>query len=139
MRIERVAFDDTPGIKTVREQVFIQEQGVPLELEWDGKDKEACHVIAITDEGAVIGTGRLLADGHIGRMAVLKAYRNRGVGRALLEALLEEAKRRQLPRVFLYAQTRAVDFYRPSGFVVEGEEFLDAGIPHRHMYLKLAG
>ncbi len=138
MKIELVAFDAVPAIRTVREAVFIQEQHVPVELEWDGEDRQACHAVAMDESGTVIGTGRMLADGHIGRMAVLKTHRHQGAGRAMLGALLEEARRRRLSMVFLYAQISAVDFYRRFGFVAEGEVFMDAGIPHRHMRLELS-
>lgn len=131
--IRTVRFGEEPGIREVRERVFVQEQSVPVALEWDGEDPQAVHAVAITPDGEVIGTGRLLADGHIGRMAVLSDWRRRGVGTALLQGLIAEAGRRGLARVFLHAQTTAVDFYARQGFVRQGEEFLDAGIPHYYM------
>lgn len=133
-RIAEVSFAEAePALHAVREQVFVQEQKVPLELEWDGLDAEALHVLAEDPEGRPIGTGRMLADGHIGRVAVLPAWRGRGVGRALVAALLELARRRGLHRVRLAAQTGAIGFYETLGFVAHGPEFIDAGIPHRHM------
>lgn len=132
--IQQATFSNTPGIKTVRETVFIQEQHVPAELEWDGLDEAALHVIAQDLCGEVIGTARLLANGHIGRMAVLPEWRRQGVGSAMLKALLTIARQKQhLTKVFLHAQTTAIDFYKQHGFSVEGEEFTDAGIPHRYM------
>jgi len=131
--ISTTRFNATPGIRDVREQVFVREQSVPNELEWDGEDQNAVHIIATARNGQVIGTGRLLPDGHIGRMAVLRDWRQQGVGSALLQALLQEAVSAGLSRVFLHAQTSAVDFYARHGFTRRGEEFMDAGIPHYYM------
>ena len=123
---------DRAALRTVREQVFVREQGVPIEMEWDESDSMCQHVVAEA-AGYAIGTGRLLQHQHIGRMAVLAPWRGRGVGSALLEALLQLARGHGIRRVRLNAQTRAVPFYRKHGFVVEGEEFVEAGIPHCHM------
>jgi predicted GNAT family N-acyltransferase len=93
-------------------------------------------VLASDSEGTTIGTGRLLLQdgrGHIGRMAVIKAWRGKGVGSAMLQALLDVARERGCADLFLNAQTYAVPFYERSGFMREGEEFLDAGIPHYRM------
>jgi predicted GNAT family N-acyltransferase len=90
-------------------------------------------VLASDGDGSPIGTGRLLPDGHIGRMAVLADWRGKGVGRALLERLLEEAAGLGMRRLALHAQTQAAGFYRRFGFVEEGPEFMEAGIPHRTM------
>lgn len=133
-RIAAVSFAEAEdALRTVREAVFVREQQVPLELEWDGLDAEAVHVLAEDGEGGPIGTGRMLEDGHIGRIAVLPEWRGRGVGRALMAALLEIARRRGLDRVHLSAQTEAIGFYEMLGFTAHGPEFMDAGIPHRHM------
>jgi len=132
-RIDRVRFEEEPGIRAVRETVFMAEQGVPEELEWDGLDPEAIHVVARNRNGEVIGTGRLLASGQIGRMAVLPAWRGCGVGSALLRRLLDEARRLGLRRVFLYAQIQALPFYARHGFDPEGGIFQDADIPHQAM------
>jgi predicted GNAT family N-acyltransferase len=123
-------------LRAIRSTVFIQEQKVPEALEWDGEDAYASHVLACDAEGKAIGTARLLLHGnlaHIGRMAVLKAWRKRGVGSALLECVIAEALRRGASAAFLNAQTTAVAFYERAGFTREGEEFLDAGIPHFRM------
>ena len=130
-------FHTTPGIKTVREQVFIHEQHVPEELEWDEHDTKATHVVAMDTNNQVIGTARMLADGHIGRMAVLAAWRKTGIGSAMLGKLLAIAKEHGLSKVFLHAQTSAVGFYEKHGFNALGEEFMDAGIPHRYMEKEL--
>ena len=124
---------DRGALRSVREQVFVREQGVPVELEWDDFDPMCQHVVAEVGGGA-IGTGRLLPDGHIGRMAVLESWRGQGVGSALLEALLQIARDRGVRQVRLNAQSRAVAFYRRHGFAAEGEEFIEAGIPHRSMW-----
>ena len=117
----------------VREQVFVHEQGVPLAMEVDQFDPLSVHVIARSGSGETIGTGRLLPDGHIGRLAVLPAWRGRGVGQALLDALLDAADERGMKRLLLHAQTQAVDFYTSYGFAPSGVEFLEAGIAHRLM------
>ncbi|MDO8789481.1 MAG: GNAT family N-acetyltransferase [Sulfuritalea sp.] len=99
----------------------------------DQRDRVSRHVIARDGNGRAIGTGRLLPDGQLGRLAVLADWRGKGVGRALLERLLEEAERQDQRRLALHAQTQASGFYRRFGFVDEGPEFMEAGIPHRTM------
>ena len=136
--VQQTEFHTTPGIKTVREEVFIQEQRVPEELEWDEHDTKAIHVVAIDTHNQVIGTARILTDGHIGRMAVLAEWRKMGIGSAMLDKLLSIAKERGLTKVFLHAQTSAIGFYKNHDFRVLGEEFMDAGIPHRYMEKELA-
>ena len=131
--IQQTEFHTTPGIRRVREKVFIQEQHVPEALEWDGLDVEAIHVVALDNHAQVIGTARLLQDGHIGRMAVLPEWRHQGVGSAMLEQLLLIAQQRNLSKVFLHAQTTATGFYERQNFEALGEEFMDADIPHRYM------
>ncbi|WP_447971941.1 GNAT family N-acetyltransferase [Nitrospira sp. Kam-Ns4a] len=126
-----------PFVRPIREAVFIQEQGVPVELEWDGLDPSCVHALVRSPEGTPIGTARMRPDGKIGRMAVRPAWRRRGVGTALLDALLREAGRRGLVEVTLDAQTRAIGFYRKRGFAATGAVFLDAGIPHRTMHRTL--
>lgn len=123
--------------RQIRETVFVEEQRVPRDLEMDEHDAVSRHVIARDAEGGAIGTGRLLPDGHIGRMAVLAEWRGKGVGRALLERLLEEAARLDQRHLALHAQTQACGFYRRFGFVEEGPEFMEAGIPHRTMVRSL--
>lgn len=122
----------------LRTEVFINEQLVPPDLEWDGYDKDCWHVIAITDDGQCIGTGRMLYDGHIGRMAVLPDFRNQGVGSALLDALHDIASTQGISNVFLHAQTSAVDFYSRHGYSVNSKEFMDAGILHVTMEKTIA-
>lgn len=133
-RIEEVAWTDAADrLARIRREVFVVEQQVAEELEWDGADGACRHVLALDEGGRPIGTGRLLPDGHIGRMAVLAAHRGKGVGRALLAALIGIAQARGDAEVILNAQTHAIGFYRRSGFEVTSAEFMDAGIPHVQM------
>lgn len=120
-------------VKAIRTRVFIEEQGVPPELEWDGLDEHAYHIVAYAPDGVAIGTGRLTQDGHIGRVAVLEEWRGKGVGKALLDMLLVVANKMGNDEVKLNAQVRARDFYLKCGFVAEGNEFMEAGIPHLAM------
>ena len=116
----------------IRFAVFVVEQGVPLEIEIDEHDAECVHALAF-DGAAAVGTGRLLPDGHIGRMAVLREFRGRGVGSAILAKLIEAAAQRGDREVLLSAQVHALDFYRAHGFSAEGEVYQDAGIAHQTM------
>ncbi len=116
----------------IRFTVFVEEQGVPREIELDEMDGACVHAVAFEGENAV-GTGRLLPNGHIGRMAVLRQWRGRGVGSRMLEHLIEEARSRGDREVALSAQVHAAGFYRAHGFVEEGGEYLEAGIPHQEM------
>jgi predicted GNAT family N-acyltransferase len=118
---------------TVRKQVFVVEQGVPYEIELDEWDERSDHALAYDADGRAIGTGRLLPDGHIGRMAVLREARGQGVGSAILAALIDRAGARAMKRIELSAQTHAVPFYRRHGFSAFGEEYMEAGIPHLAM------
>ena len=114
----------------VRVQVFVHEQKVPLEEEADEMDAQSLHAVAWDVDGAPIGTGRLLPDGHIGRMAVLMEQRGCGVGAAILQALMERARQRGDRTVQLRAQVPVEGFYRRFGFVRCGEEFTEVGILH---------
>ncbi len=125
--------EDEAAIRHVREVVFIEEQAVAPDLEWDGLDAECVHALAETENRDVVGTGRLHPGGKIGRMAVLRPWRQQGVGAAILAALVAQAQQRGHPEVYLHAQTRALAFYERQGFVAEGDEFDEAGIPHRLM------
>lgn len=124
-------------LEALRHEVFVVGQGVPAALERDGRDPDCAHVLALSDAGMPIGTGRLLPDGRIGRMAVIESWRGRGVGAAMLDALMDEARRRGFTETHLHAQSHAKDFYERHGYVVEGEEYLEAGIPHVGMRAKL--
>lgn len=129
----------------IRRQVFVLEQGVPEELELDEHDALCLHALAHDETGRAIATGRLLPPerhgeqvvGHVGRMAVLRPWRGRGIGGALLERLVEAAVARGDGVLALSAQTHALEFYRAHGFIEEGEEYLEAGIRHRRMRRRL--
>ncbi len=122
--------------KRIRFAVFVEEQRVPAELEMDDMDAQCLHALAFQGTEA-IGTGRLLPDGHIGRMAVMKDWRGRGAGRALLRALVGAAHRRGDREVMLSAQVHALGFYRAEGFLPEGEVYEEAGIAHQAMRMRL--
>ena len=124
--------DDQSTLKAIRFEVFVEEQKVPAEEEIDAHDPVSIHAIVWTD-GIAAGCGRLLPDGHIGRMAVRKPYRGRGVGALVLQHLIKRARQRGDREVVLSAQTHAMGFYQKFGFVAEGGEYLDCNIPHRDM------
>ena len=117
-------------LMAVRTDVFVDEQGVPPELECDGRDADAMHFLATDEVGNPVGVARLLADGQIGRIAVLPAFRRRGIGRRLLDLALDAARARGDGRVWLHAQIDAQDLYLQAGFRIVGERFMEAGIPH---------
>jgi predicted GNAT family N-acyltransferase len=125
------------ALSAVRRAVFIEEQGVPAALEWDGLDESCYHVLVTAAGNRPVGTGRMKPDGHIGRMAVLKDCRGQGVGSAILTALLDIARQQQCAGVYLHAQVAAMPFYEKHGFTVYSEQFMDAGIPHRSMVKRL--
>ncbi len=129
--------DGEPLLRAIREAVFIREQHVPEDLEWDGLDDDCRHALALSLNGDAIGCGRMLPNGHIGRIAVLPQWRGQNVGTAIMEALLDEARSRGYRQVDIDAQTYAIPFYRNLGFVEYGEEFMDAGIPHVKMRIDL--
>lgn len=120
----------------IRRIVFIVEQQVPQEEEWDGRDALCLHFL-IRHQGRALGTARLLPDGHLGRVAVLEEGRGLGLGRRLVEAAIEAARRQGHAHLELAAQLQAIPFYERLGFTAYGDEFLDAGIPHRNMSLPL--
>lgn len=123
---------DNADIRRVRDAVFVAEQCVPPELEWDAEDGDAIHFLAFEGDYA-IGTARLLPDGEVGRLSVLKDWRSMKVGEALLSAVIYEAEQRDLKEQKLSAQVQAVAFYQRFGFTVVSEEFLEAGLPHVNM------
>ena len=126
-------------LRAVRETVFVLEQQVPIEEEWDALDPLCRHVIARDRDGKPIGTGRLTPERKIGRMAVLADWRGQGVGDAMLAALLAEARHQSWPAVSLNAQVSAETFYARQGFVPYGERFWEAGIEHQAMRRVLQG
>ena len=131
-RIDLVNWQDaSEELSAIRRQVFMDEQGVPPELEWDGLDATATHARATSLADETIGTARLLANGQVGRMAVARQWRGIGIGTAMLQRLIAHAPVKE--RLFLNAQTRAESFYRRNGFEPEGDIFMEAGIPHIRM------
>ncbi|MDN5381549.1 GNAT family N-acetyltransferase [Streptomyces sp. LB8] len=144
----RVAEDvaDREACLAVRKEVFVVEQGVPQDLEYDAHDAGAVHVLAVREDGVPLGTGRLLhgeaaaartggdeSAGSLGRLAVVREARGRGIGAALVRVLEEAARARGLTAVDLHAQTHALGFYERLGYTAYGPEFSEAGIPHRAM------
>jgi predicted GNAT family N-acyltransferase len=128
---------DEQAIRALRTTVFVEEQSVPEDEEWDGLDPECTHAVAELPGGEAIGTGRLHPSGKIGRMAVLAEWRGQWVGAAILRRLLNEAAHLGMEAVYLHGQVPVLDFYARFGFVAEGPEFDEAGIPHRVMRLRL--
>lgn len=122
--------------KLIRDQVFIQEQGIAPEDEWDDLDAMVLHFI-VYDREQPIATARLLPQHSVGRVAVLVPYRKRGIGKILMQHIIDYARQQNLPYLKLSAQTYVTAFYEALGFVVQGEEYLDCGIPHIDMTLEL--
>jgi predicted GNAT family N-acyltransferase len=133
LRIELLSWENARSRATpIRFEVFVEEQGVPAEIELDEADARCIHALAFYGT-QVVGTARLLPDGHIGRMAVLKQFRGKGIGSALLVKLIDAAKQRGERTLVLSAQVHAVDFYRAHGFQAQGEVYEEAGIAHQDM------
>jgi predicted GNAT family N-acyltransferase len=133
LRIDLMDWDEArPLAAPIRFEVFVREQRVPADIELDEMDARCVHAVAFQGNTPV-GTGRLLPDGHIGRMAVLKAQRKKGVGAAMLLRLIEAARARGDREIALSAQVHAVPFYRAHGFIEEGEVYEEAGIAHQAM------
>jgi predicted GNAT family N-acyltransferase len=126
--------DEQGRLMAIRMEVFVVEQKVPEEIERDELDPVCSHLLAVDGDQAV-ATGRMTADGHIGRLAVLKSYRGQGIGRRLVQAFVERAVADGLSSVDLNAQTHARGFYEKLGFEAVGDEFIEAGIAHLNMVL----
>ncbi len=127
---------DKDSLARIRRRVFIEEQNVPEDMEWDEHDDSATHFLASLDN-RVIATARLKTDGQIGRMAVLAEYRNKGIGSKLLQFILLTARQQQLKKAYLHAQVSAVPFYKKHGFTTHSHVFYEANIPHQVMSKKL--
>ena len=139
LKIEIVKWiDGLSQLKNIREKVFIQEQKVTPQLEWDGMDEKAIHFLVFNDKAAIGCARAIVIKDHmqLGRMAVLKEYRGQGIGSALLEKAMTIAKLNQLSAIYISAQCHAIDFYKKFGFEVTSEIYLDAEIPHRDMKLE---
>jgi len=138
VKIEIMSWEQAqPVAGPIRFAIFVGEQNVPSGIELDDLDAQCVHAVAFDDAGKAIGTGRLLPDGQIGRMAVVKDWRRQGVGDAILEALIEEARKRGHAEVLVAAQLQAAEFYRNHGFVADGKVYTEAGILHEKMRKKL--
>jgi predicted GNAT family N-acyltransferase len=120
------------ALQAIRQSVFIDEQHVPEDLEWDEHDITCIHFLATIDSTPV-ATARLTPQGQIGRMAVLKAYRGKGIGSQLLTRVIEHARSIGHKQLFLHAQVSVIRFYEQHGFITEGDVFLEAGIEHQSM------
>ncbi|HUR13143.1 MAG TPA: GNAT family N-acetyltransferase [Mycobacteriales bacterium] len=129
--------EDMPSAYALRHEVFVVAQGVPADLELDELDAVCDHAVAVLD-GAVVGTGRLLPNGTIGRMAVADAVRGQGVGAAVLRCLEDQARARGYGVVELHAQLHAAGFYDKAGYTPYGEVYLEAGIEHVSMRKELS-
>ena len=128
--------NDKEVLAKIRRHIFIEEQNVPEELEWDEHDNSSTHFF-VTSDDRVIAVARLKTDGQIGRMGVLAEYRRQGIGSKLLNFVLQLAASRNLDRVYLHAQTQAITFYQEHGFIARGDIFFEANIPHREMLKKI--
>ncbi len=126
-----------PTAGPLRFAIFVGEQNVPSGIEIDDLDANCVHAVAFDVDNKAIGTGRLLPDGHIGRMAVVKEWRRRGIGAEILQALIGEARKRDHAEVMVSAQLQAAEFYREQGFVAEGKVYEEAGLLHQKMRKKL--
>ena len=138
LKIEIVKWiDGLSQLKNIREKVFIQEQKVTPQLEWDGMDEKAIHFLVFNDKAAIGCARAIVIKDHmqLGRMAVLKEYRSQGIGGALIEKAMTIAKLNQLSAIYISAQCHAIDFYKKFGFEVTSDIYLDAEIPHRDMTL----
>ena len=138
LKIEIVKWiDGISQLKNIREKVFIQEQKVTPQLEWDGMDEKAIHFLVFNDKAAIGCARAIVIKDHmqLGRMAVLKEYRGQGIGGALIEKAMTIAKLNQLSAIYISAQCHAIDFYKKFGFEVTSDIYLDAEIPHRDMTL----
>lgn len=134
MPVNIVAFkaENEASIRQIRNSVFVEEQGVDFAIDFDGQDESAIHALVTLDQQPV-ATGRMLEDGHIGRIAVLKNYRGQGLGSKIVLSLIEEAENRGYNRIYLGAQKHALGFYSGLGFTAYGDEYMEAGIAHLSM------
>jgi len=127
--------DAEDKLRFLREQIFIKEQHVPEDLEWDGRDNDCIHIIVEDNQHKPVATARMLDNGHIGRMGVLREHRHQGIATAIMNYLTDLcAQHRWQAR--LSAQTHALGFYQQFGFVVSSEEYMDANIPHKDMIME---
>jgi predicted GNAT family N-acyltransferase len=138
LKVEVVKWiDEHESLTMIRQKVFIEEQKVTSQLEWDGMDEEAIHFLAFKNEKAIGCARAFVIENYmqLGRMAVLKAYRGEDVGTALIEKAITTAKLNQLSAIYISAQCQAIDFYKKFGFEITSDIYLDAEILHRDMKL----
>ena len=139
IRIELGRWDSlSKDALAVRYDVFVVEQCVPESLEHDEWDAQCWHAVAYNDQGQAVATGRLLPDGHIGRVAVTRSMRGKGVGAKIMDALIEQAVELGYSTLVLSSQTHAQAFYEKRQFVAQGEIYDDAGIDHILMVRKMS-
>ena len=137
LKIVSGSWDDlAQDARVIREAVFIQEQQIAPEDEWDAEDTISTHFVAYLQDHPV-ATARLLKNHSIGRVAVLQSARGTGIGQNIMQAVIDQAKTEQREFLKLSSQVHAIGFYQNLGFDVQGEEYLDCGIPHIDMYLSL--
>lgn len=120
-------------LKYIRTQVFMLEQGVSADQEWDGLDQDAIHLLLRNEKNQAIGCARILNHDHIGRMAVLKQWRHQGCGKALMKAAIAYCCEQQTKVIHLSAQVDAINFYQKLGFEICSNVYMDANIPHQDM------
>ncbi len=138
LTIRPAAADDIPAVYALRFEVFVDEQQVPPEIELDEDDARALHILAESD-GMVVGCARLIIEGdsgHIGRLAVKKAYRGRGIGAMICRCIMNDCRSKGCTHMWLHAQLQAAAFYEKLGFLPQGETFFEAGIEHIHMEIR---
>ena len=129
--------DDKEDLIAVRTRVFVDEQKVPPELELDNQDSECTHFKALDSDSNIIGTARLLPNGYVGRMCVLKPHRNAGIGGLILQFIITHAQQQGFDKLALNSQKTALNFYARYGFEADSDIFMEAGIEHVHMTLLL--
>ncbi|MGJ8668989.1 MAG: GNAT family N-acetyltransferase [Oceanococcus sp.] len=137
LQIDSVTWDQASDrCLSIREHVFVLEQGINRDIEIDGLDPQCQHLLCHSN-GEDIATARMLPDGHIGRVAVMPAWRKQGIGQSLIERLCSLAREQGMPSVYLGSQHSAIGFYQAIGFAPEGAIFIEAGIPHQYMRFTL--
>lgn len=137
VRIVSFVGDDEKNIRLIRNTVFSCEQNIKSDIDFDGSDSSALHALIFVD-GESVGTGRMLDDGHIGRVAVLKECRGKGLGSIIVESLIQKAIENSFIRVYLGSQINAFNFYKKLGFTQFGEEYTEANIAHVLMEKRIA-
>ncbi|MCH7350478.1 MULTISPECIES: GNAT family N-acetyltransferase [unclassified Acinetobacter] len=137
LRVERGSWDQLQQpAKLIREKVFIVEQGIPEADEWDEQDAISQHFV-IFDQDQPIATARLLQNNSVGRVAVLKTYRGQGIGQMMMLDIIDYARQQYRPSLYLSSQVHAMSFYQQLGFVVQGDEYDECGIPHIEMQMPI--